>query len=131
MIKLYNPADVAPPFSSYSHAAEAPADWRWLHVSGQVGITTDGTVLEGFEAQAAQAWKNIRAILADAGMSPADIVKANVFLTDSSQVAASRIARDAALDGAAPASTLFVVAGLADPSWLVEIEVIAAALAVV
>lgn len=127
MIKTYNPADVAPPFSSYSHAAEAPAEWRWLHVSGQVGVTPAGTLLEGFEAQVAQTWKNIRAVLADAGMGPADIVKANVFITDQSQVPASREARDAALDGARPASTLFVVAALAHPDWLVEIEVIAAA----
>ena len=38
-----------------------------------------------------------------------------------------RVAREAALGSAAPASTLFVVAGLASPDWLVEIEVIAAA----
>ena len=127
MIKRYNPGTVAPPFSSYSNAVEVPGSWRWLHVSGQVGVTADGTVLEGFEAQADQAWKNVLAILADAGMTSADIVKANVFLTDSSQVAASRTSRDAALDGAEPASTLFVVAGLASPDWLVEIEVVAAA----
>ena len=126
MIKLYNPAGIAPPFSSYSHAAEAPGEWRWLHVSGQVGVTADGAVLDGFEAQATQAWKNIRAILAEAGMIMADIVKVNVYLTDSNQVPASRTTRDAALDGARPASTLFVVAGLANPAWLVEIEVIAA-----
>ena len=129
MIKLYNPEEVAPPFSRYSHAAEAPGDWRWLHISGQVGNKADGTMLDGFEEQATQTWKNIRAILADAGMGPADIVKINMFLTDSSQVPASRTTRDAALDGAQPACTLFVVAGLADPSWLVEIEVIAAAAA--
>ena len=127
MVKLYNPPDIAPPFSSYSHGAEASGNSRWLHVSGQVGITADGTVVEGFEGQATQAWKNIRAILADAGMETTDIVKVNVFLTDSSQVPASRTSRDAALDGARPASTLFIVAGLAHPDWLVEIEVIAAA----
>ncbi len=129
MIKHYNPADVAPPFSNYSHGAEAPGDARWLHLSGQIGITADGTLLEGFEAQATQAWKNIRAILADAGMGPADIVKVNVFITDQSQVGEARTTRDAVLDGAQPASTLFVVAALAHPDWLVEIEVIAAAAA--
>jgi 2-iminobutanoate/2-iminopropanoate deaminase len=38
-----------------------------------------------------------------------------------------RDTRDAVLEGAAPASTLIYVAGLASPDWLVEIEGIAAA----
>jgi enamine deaminase RidA (YjgF/YER057c/UK114 family) len=127
VMKRYNPGGIAPPFSTYSHALEAPGDWRWLHVSGQVGVTLDGTMLDGFEAQATQAWKNLLEVLTDAGMGPADIVKVNVFLTDVDQVPASRAAREAALDGVEPASTLLIVAGLASPDWLIEIELIAAA----
>lgn len=127
MIKLFNPDSVAPPFSRYSHAAEASGHLRWLHVSGQVGITPDGTLLVGFEAQATQTWRNILAILAEAGMGPADLVKVNMFLTDAGDVPASRSTRETALGDAAPACSLVVVASLASPDWLVEIEAIAAA----
>ena len=126
-LKTFDPPGVAKPFSRYSHAAEAPGAWRWLYVSGQVGVTADGTLLEGFEAQATQAWANVRAVLEDAGVTPADLVKVTMLLTNSDDVPASRTTRDAALAGGKPACTLFVVAGLADPGWLIEIEAVAAA----
>ena len=127
MIETHNPDGIAAPFSRYSHGAEAPGEWRWLHISGQVGVTPDGTVLDGFEAQATQAWANIEGVLADADMTAADIVKVTMLLTDRNQVPASRATRDQALQGASPACTLYVVAGLASPDWLIEVEAIAAA----
>jgi enamine deaminase RidA (YjgF/YER057c/UK114 family) len=41
MLKRHNPPTIAPPFSRYSHGVEAPAKARWLHVSGQVGVTAE------------------------------------------------------------------------------------------
>jgi enamine deaminase RidA (YjgF/YER057c/UK114 family) len=124
-VRTIDPAGLAPPFSNYSHAVEA--EGRWLHVSGQVGVDADGNVQEGFEAQAELAWRNVLAVLEEAGMGPEHVVKVNMLLTRRSDVPASRTTRDAALGGRKPACTLFVVAGLADEAWLVEIEVVAAA----
>jgi enamine deaminase RidA (YjgF/YER057c/UK114 family) len=121
----YNPPGLAPPFSNYSHAVEA--EGRWLHVSGQVGVDSEGRPLDGFEAQAEQAWRNVLAVLEEAGMGVEHVVKVTMLLTRRSDVPASRTTRDAALGGRKPACTLFVVAGLADESWLVEIDVVAAA----
>jgi enamine deaminase RidA (YjgF/YER057c/UK114 family) len=126
MLKPINPPTIAPPFSRYSQAVEVPAGARWLHISGQVGVRPDGTLEEGFTAQAERAWDNLLAILAAAGMGPADVVKANVYLTRGSDLAESRRIRDAKLAGAAPASTLAVVAALANPAWLFEVEAVAA-----
>ena len=126
MLKHLNPPTVVKPFSRYSQAVEAPANSRWLHISGQVGATPDGTILKGFEAQAKQCWVNIAAILTAAGMSVADLVKVNIFVTSAEYVAASRAIRDAALKGAEPASTFLVVAALAHPELVVEIEAVAA-----
>ncbi len=54
-----------------------------LYVSGQLGIDpSTGEMPEGFEAQAALVFANIKAILAAAGMSFSHIVKASVFLKD-------------------------------------------------
>jgi len=126
MLKPINPPTIAPPFSRYSQAIEVPGGAGWLHISGQVGVRQDGTLEQGFTAQAERAWDNLLAALAAAGMGPADVVKANVYLTRGSDLAESRRIRDAKLAGAAPASTLAVVAALANPAWLFEVEAVAA-----
>ncbi len=59
-------------------------------------------------------------------MSAADLVKVDIFVTAAEHVGASRRIRDAALGGAQPASTFLVVAALAHPDLLVEIEAVAA-----
>jgi len=127
MLKLHNPTTVAAPFSRYSHGAEAAGGARWLHISGQVGVTPAGKTLEGADAQIEQAWRNLLAVLEAAGMGPRDLVKVTIFLLDRAHLQISREIRDRMLQGAAPASTLLIVNGLASPDWLVEIEAIAAA----
>jgi 2-iminobutanoate/2-iminopropanoate deaminase len=126
MPRLFNPTDVCPPFSRYSHGALVEGPSQWLHISGQVGARPDGSLEQGFEAQAKRSWANLLAVLKAGGMGVADLVKVSVFLTRASDIAASRVIRDDALQGAAPASTLLIVAGLAHPDLLVEIEAVAA-----
>jgi 2-iminobutanoate/2-iminopropanoate deaminase len=128
MLKRHNPGTVAPPLARYSHAIEVPAGARWLHLSGQVGVRPDGTLAEGAEAQVEQTWANILALLQAAGMTVHDLVKVTVFLTDPAHIPLQREVRQRVLGGVTPASTLLVVAGLARPDLLVEIEAIAAAL---
>ncbi|HEX6112286.1 MAG TPA: RidA family protein [Geminicoccaceae bacterium] len=126
MLKTYNPQTVAPPFSRYSHGVEVSAGARWLYISGQVGVTPEGKVAEGAAAQIEQAWRNVLSVLEAAGMGPRDLVKVTTFLINRADLPTARTVRDRMLQGAAPASTLLFVAGLASPEWLVEIEAIAA-----
>ena len=127
MLGKHNPGGIAPPFSRYAHGVEAPDRARWLHVSGQVGVTADGSLAEGPVAQMEQTWRNLLAVLESAGMGPQDLVKVTAYLTRHEDVAHYRDIRDRMLGGAETASTLVVVAGLAHPDWLVEIEAVAAA----
>jgi 2-iminobutanoate/2-iminopropanoate deaminase len=127
MLKRHNPPTVAPPFSRYSHGVEAPDNARWLVISGQVGVNAEGKVLNGAKPQIEQAWRNVLNVLQAAGMGPHDLVKVTIFLVDRAHLQLLRDTRDAMLQGAAPASTLLFVAGLASPDWLVEIEGVAAA----
>ncbi|MFO1024613.1 MAG: RidA family protein [Acetobacteraceae bacterium] len=120
-IKRSNPAAVKEP-TGYTHAIEITGDARRLIISGQVGMAPDGTVPPGGEAQIAQAFANLRAILTENGMGVENIVKTTVFLTDRDLLAAFRAARGAVFGTHAPASTLLFVAGLADPKFMVEIE---------
>lgn len=126
MLKLINPNSIAKPFSRYSHTVVAPENCRWVHISGQVGVSPDGRVLDGFEAQCRQSWANVLHALRAGGMGLDDIVKVNIFLTRRADIGTSRTVRDEALQGRAPASTLLIVSGLATPDLLLEIEVIAA-----
>ncbi len=121
-----NPGTIAKPASAYSHAIETPPGARWLHISGQVGVTPDGRTPPGCEAQAEACWTNLKAILADAGMNVDDLVKVTAYLVSRDDISIARAVRDRHLGSMRPASTMVVVAALASPAWLIEIEAIAA-----
>lgn len=125
-IQLHNPPNIAPPFSCYSHGASVSGEARWLFVSGQVGVTRDGIVPADAEKQIELAWDNLLAVLADAGMTATDLVKVDGFITRKDLVAPYRKEREKRFAGHAAATTMVIVAGLAEPELLVEIQAIAA-----
>jgi 2-iminobutanoate/2-iminopropanoate deaminase len=116
-----NPASVRAP-TGYSHAVQITGDHRRLVIAGQVGVALDGTVPPSAEAQIAQAFANLRAVLAEHGMGVENVVKITAFLTDRELLGAYRQARAAVFPDNHPAATLLFVAGLADPAWMFEIE---------
>ncbi|WP_203072726.1 RidA family protein [Falsiroseomonas ponticola] len=121
-VTFANPDGVHAPGSRYSHAALVEGPGRRLVISGQIGVRPDGSIAAGGEAQIAQALANLGAILAAHGMGPANIVKMGVFLTDRALIGPWRAEREKFLGTLAPTSTLLVVAGLADPRFLFEVE---------
>jgi enamine deaminase RidA (YjgF/YER057c/UK114 family) len=101
---------------------------RMVFVRGQVGQALDTAVNVGVGdagAQAEQAMANIQQLLSEAGARLEDICKVTIYLTDPRfrEVVYRTIGRW--LRGVYPVSTGIVVAGLARPEWLVEIDVIA------
>jgi 2-iminobutanoate/2-iminopropanoate deaminase len=125
-IKFHNPKSVSLA-GNYSLGAEVPQGARLFYVSGQVGVDSKGKLQAGIDKQVETVWKNIIQVLKSAGMGLSDIVKVNVFLTDSRFIGPYRTIRDRFFsEPPYPASTLLVVAGLADPGMLVEVEVVAA-----
>jgi 2-iminobutanoate/2-iminopropanoate deaminase len=125
-IKFHNPKTVSLA-GKYSLGAEVPQGARLFYVSGQVGVDSRGKLQPTFEKQAAQVWKNIAQVLKAGGMGFKDIVKMTTFLTDARFVGPFRTVRDQFVtEPPYPSSTLLIVAGLADPGMLVEIEVVAA-----
>jgi enamine deaminase RidA (YjgF/YER057c/UK114 family) len=125
MTKL-NPSTVHKPGAPYSHAVETTGNVRWLHCAGQVGVRPDGTIPETFEAQAEQAWSNVIAVLAAAGMDRDNLVKITHLLVRPSDVAAYRPVIAKFLGDARPASTMMILQALARPDYLIEVEAIAA-----
>lgn len=129
MTDFLNPAGAPTPAGPYSQAVSVGGGGRWLHVSGQIGVDVDGRVAEGVEAQATQAWQNLLAVLAGAGMRVDDLVKLTTYLVDAADLAAVNAVRTRFLGSARPASTLVVAAALAKPEWRFEIEAVAFAAA--
>lgn len=127
MLKASNPDGIAAPVGAYSHSVEIPANSRLLTIAGQVGITPDGTLVEGFEAQHDQIWQNVLAILRAADMGPENLAHLNVYSTDPAGIKFLAIHRKKYLDPRhTPTSTWVVVRNLARPEWLVEMDALAA-----
>jgi len=126
MLKLYSPANMAPSAAHYSQGVEVPPEARMLYVAGQVGVTPDGVMLDGFAAQAEQAWNNVLAVLEAAGMGAEDLVHVNIYFLDKSEVATVRATRDRFLGNNKPSSTFAVVSALAQADWLYEMDAVAA-----
>ena len=101
---------------------------RMVFVRGQVGQDLDtaaSVALGDAGAQADQAMSNIKQLLSEAGASLEHICKVTIYLTDPRFREAVYRTVGRWLKGVFPVSTGVVVAGLARPEWLVEVDVIA------
>jgi len=116
-----NPPTVRAP-AGYTHGVLITAPSRRLVISGQVGLAPDGSIPTAPDAEVAQAFANLRAVLEAHGMTPANVVKVTAFLTDRDWIPSYRDARNAFFPTEPPASTLLIVAGLAAPAFHFEIE---------
>ncbi|MEM5471026.1 RidA family protein [Hoeflea sp. AS60] len=123
MPRFFNPDTMPKPASNYVQVVEMVSPGRRLIISGQIGVTPDGKMLAGYRAQAEQAWRNAIAGLAACNMQITDIVAIRVYDVAPGDVGAYRELRDQFLEGHAPASTYVIVAGLAHPDLLTEIEI--------
>ena len=96
-----------------------------LYASGQLGIDpSTGNFPEGITAQTEQSFRNIHAILAEAGMTIDDVVKTTCFLADMGDFAAMNAVYERQFAGSFPARSAVAVKTL-PKNGLVEIEIIA------
>lgn len=126
MRKILNPAGIARPASAYHHAVLIERPARELYMSGQLGERADGSISDDFAEQARQIWINIKAILAEGGMGVADIVKVTSYIVGREHIPAYVAVHRDAVGEHLPPWTLVLVAGLGRPSYLVEVEAVAA-----
>ncbi len=126
MNKTLNPASLPKPLASYSHGVVAPPGARFVFTSGQLGIGPDGLIPDDFEAQAANCFEAIKAILAEAGMGMEHVVRFNAFVTDRSYFQPFGAVRARYVSGSAYASTLIIVSGFSLPQFKLELEATAA-----
>ncbi|RGE19145.1 RidA family protein [Leucobacter sp. wl10] len=126
-IRRYSPDGIAPPVGAYSHLAAVSGPAEWVFISGQVGADRDGVVPDDVAAQTRNALRNIEALITAAGGTPQSIVRCMTFLVGAEHMPEYAAARNAIFAewfpaGDLPGHSLAIVAGLARPQLLVEIE---------
>ncbi|MFE4638465.1 RidA family protein [Streptomyces sp. NPDC056773] len=99
---------------------------RTLYISGQTAMSAEGKPEhEGdMAAQLALSIDNVEAVLAEAGMSLANLVRLNVYTTDVDLLFQhyGELAGRLGAAGVAPTTTMLGVSRLAIPGQLVELE---------
>ena len=124
--EYFNPPELAAsPSNIYNHVVKVG---NTVYIAGQVSRDLTGqTVHVGDpDAQIRQVWANLEAAVKAAGGSLTDIVKTTTYVVGAENLAKIRPARLELLPPEGrPTSTTIVVAGLADPGLLVEVEAIA------
>lgn len=123
------PLSLAAPAARYAHAVLVTQPTRWLHTAGVVPIQADGSVPASLAEQAVVIWRTIGTLLDEVGMGPLHVVSVTTFVVaDRMQdgLAQAMAERDRFLGEHLAASTLVTVPALAQPSWLIEIQVVAA-----
>ena len=126
MKKVFNPPSVRKPFGHYNHGLYVPPGAALLVTSGQLGIRPDDTIPEDVTAQAELCFEACKAILEEAGMSFADVIRISGFVTKREDFPAYMAVRDRYTHDPKPVSTLIVVSGFTRPEFLVEVEITAA-----
>ena len=129
MKNAFNPPSVRRPFGNYNHGLLVPPGASLLFTSGQLGIGVDDTVPDDVTAQAELCFKAIDAILEEAGMTFADVIRISGFVTKREDFPAYMAVRDRYTLDPKPVSTLIIVGGFTRPEFLVEVEVTAAKVA--
>lgn len=124
-IERMNPQGLSTP-TGYSHVVTARGG-KTVYIAGQVAFDAKGQLVGkgDLAAQTRQVFENLAIALTAAGATFANVVKTNYYMRDASQVAVVRDIRSKYFTGELPASTLVEVPRLANPDFLIEIEVIA------
>lgn len=112
------------PTVGYSHVAKAG---NTLYIAGQVAQDVEGNLVGkgDFEAQARQAYTNLKNIIEEAGGSLQNIVKMTTFLTHHNYVETYRSVRNEFFSEPFAPNTLLIIESLASPDYLIEVEAVA------
>ena len=126
-IRMFNTRDTYPNQDLDNDLCQAVRAGNTVYVRGQVGTDFEGNLVGsgGPRAQTERAMKNVSQLLDEAGSDISHVVKTTTYITDPRFREAVYKETGKWLRGVFPISTGLVVQALAQPEWLVEIDVIA------
>lgn len=116
------------PYEAFN-IAQAYKAGDFIFVSGQAALDLEGNIvgLGDFDAQAVQAFENLRAVLMAAGSGMDKLIKVNIYVTDMANFESVVAIRQRYFSPPWPADTLVEVSALALPELMIEIEGVALA----
>ncbi len=123
-IQRLNPPGMQDPGKRYSHVVKAG---NTVYIAGQTCVNAEGNIVGvgDVTAQARQVYANLKTAVESVGGKVSDIVKTTTYLVDRELIPGIREAREGFFGAALPTSTLLIVAGLARPELLIEVEAVA------
>ena len=124
--KVIQPKSLNDPRPRYSHGIIADGG-KLLFIAGQTAMDKDGNIVgEGdIEAQTHQVYKNLIAVLEEAGGSFKNLVMTTTYIVDRKYREGYNKVRMQYYKETSPTSTLVIITGLAHPDYLIEINAIA------
>jgi enamine deaminase RidA (YjgF/YER057c/UK114 family) len=125
-IQPLNPPILPAATGNYTHGVQVDGADRLVFVSGQVPWGDEhGKIPETFEDQCRMVWRNVLAVLAEAGLGVQNLVKVTTYLSDRQYRALNSKIREEILGEHAPALTI-IICDIYAEEWLLEIEAVAA-----
>jgi len=124
--RYIEPDGVALPQASFGLGIVIESGHRLAFLTGRTGSNPDGSYSDDFETQARNALASVSLLLSEAGMDWSNVVKINVYLTDSADIPVWGRVRDEVIGESRPSGTGVIVKALAAPDARVEVTVIAA-----
>ena len=126
-IRPFNTQETYPNQSLDNDLCQAVIAGDTIYMRGQVGTDFAGNLVGRGDpaAQSEQAMDNVEQLLQDCGATLQHIVKITIYITDPRWREPVYKVVGRRLKGVYPVSTGVVVAGLAQPDWLMEVDVIA------
>lgn len=124
-IEHTNPSALPPPPGGiYSHVVKAGDH---VYISGQLARDRSGNLIGHGDvvSQYRQVWANLGAALAAVGVGVEQLVKTTTYVVGEANIPLIRAVRQELSPPNPPASTMVIVAGLAVPHALVEVDAIA------
>jgi enamine deaminase RidA (YjgF/YER057c/UK114 family) len=126
--KVIQPKSLSDPRPRYTQGILAEGG-KLLFIAGQTASDKDGNVVGkgDIEAQTTQVFKNLTAVLEEAGGTLDDLVMTTTYITDrKNREGYNRVRMDYYNKmKSSPTSTLVIITGLAHPDYLIEINGIA------
>lgn len=121
-----NPPGVPAPVGNYTHITKIPRNCELFVTSGQVGVNEDGYIPDKLNDQVQQTFANLSRVLAAEELTAADIIKVNIWATESLDWDYFYSQWDQFFSGDYPAMTVGYIVKLGLPEIKIEIEVWAA-----
>lgn len=124
--KVIQPKSLPDPRPRYSQGILADGG-KLLFIAGQTASDKDGNVVGkgDIEAQTHQVFRNLSAVLQEAGGSLDNLVMTTTYITDRKYREGYNRVRTQYYKKSSPTSTLVIITGLAHPDYLIEINGVA------